>query len=235
MHNDRIMTTKEIADYIRLNEKTVIRMAQNGKLPGSKVGKQWRFRLSDVDVYLQNEIIPASDRDLDLLIRTTENIILLSRLTGKNLMVLNLDVKNGDGVLAELANLAYKNGVTSSERNLLKELKTREKMLSTAINNRVAIPHPRHPSLKLFKRSKIIIARSERGVDYAAPDKKPVRIFFMVCAQNNFIHLRLLAKISKLLHAPDVIDNFMKAKNKDEITRILLEFDKTRLFPKSRD
>ncbi|PIQ90302.1 MAG: MerR family transcriptional regulator, partial [Candidatus Omnitrophica bacterium CG11_big_fil_rev_8_21_14_0_20_41_12] len=37
-----IMTTRELANYIKLNEKTIIRMAQNGKIPGVKVGSQWR-------------------------------------------------------------------------------------------------------------------------------------------------------------------------------------------------
>ena len=108
-------------------------------------------------------------------------------------------------------------------------------MLSTAIGSGVALPHPRHPSPKLCRESKIIIARSKTGIDYGAPDKKPVRIFFMICAQNEFTHLRLLAKISRLLHTSEVIDNFMKAKNKDEIIRLLLEFDRTRLSPKSED
>lgn len=233
MRSDRIMTTREIAGYIRLNEKTVIRMAQSGKLPANKIGKQWRFRLSDVDAHLQNEIVAASDRNLDLLVRTAENVIPLSRLTDRALIELDPDVKTVDGVLAGLAHLAYENGLTPSEKKLFEELRAREKMLSTAIGNGVAVPHPRHPSPKLFRESKIVIARLKTGIDYAAADKKPVRVFFMVCAQNEFIHLRLLAKISKLHHTPEVTANFLKAKNKDEIIRLLLEFDNTRLFPKN--
>lgn len=35
MRNDNVMTTRELAEYIKLNEKTVIKMAQSGKIPGS--------------------------------------------------------------------------------------------------------------------------------------------------------------------------------------------------------
>lgn len=38
MPNDDIMTTKELADYLRIAEKTAYRFASEGKLPGFKVG-----------------------------------------------------------------------------------------------------------------------------------------------------------------------------------------------------
>jgi excisionase family DNA binding protein len=38
-----IMTVKEVADFLRLKEATVCRLASEGKLPGVKVGKSWRF------------------------------------------------------------------------------------------------------------------------------------------------------------------------------------------------
>jgi len=39
----QIMTVKEVADFLRLKEATVCRLAAEGKLPGVKVGKSWRF------------------------------------------------------------------------------------------------------------------------------------------------------------------------------------------------
>ncbi len=38
-----IMTVKEVAGFLRLKEATVCRLASEGKLPGVKVGKSWRF------------------------------------------------------------------------------------------------------------------------------------------------------------------------------------------------
>jgi excisionase family DNA binding protein len=40
----QIMTVKEVADFLRLKEATVCRLASEGKLPGVKVGKSWRFQ-----------------------------------------------------------------------------------------------------------------------------------------------------------------------------------------------
>lgn len=49
---DALMTIDEVAFYLRLSKDTVYRMVQKGRIPASKVGMQWRFRRSDVDLWL---------------------------------------------------------------------------------------------------------------------------------------------------------------------------------------
>ncbi len=43
-----IMTIREVAEYLRLTEKTAYRFALEGKIPGFKVGAAWRFRREDI-------------------------------------------------------------------------------------------------------------------------------------------------------------------------------------------
>ncbi len=45
---DEILTLKEVADYLKLAEKTAYRLAAEGKLPGFKVGGSWRFQREDI-------------------------------------------------------------------------------------------------------------------------------------------------------------------------------------------
>jgi excisionase family DNA binding protein len=52
-HMDKLMTLEEVADYLRLSNDTVYRMANTGTIPASKVGNQWRFRKEDVDAWLE--------------------------------------------------------------------------------------------------------------------------------------------------------------------------------------
>ena len=229
MVTNPIMTTRELAAYIKLNEKTVIRMAQTKKIPGVKIGNQWRFHLASIDRYLQTDLMESSDNDLDLIIKTKESAIPLSRLTEDSFIEMNSLAKSQEETLIELSEMAYRGGLTSSKKTLFKELGQREKMLSTAIGSGIAFPHPRHPSTKLFKEPKIIIVRSKKGVQYDAPDSRPVNIFFMPCAPNEFVHIRLLAKISKFLHFSGGIDKFMNAKSKEQIMRLLLKFDRKHL------
>ncbi len=50
---EKLMTLEEVADYLRLSNDTVYRMANTGTIPASKVGNQWRFRREDVDAWLE--------------------------------------------------------------------------------------------------------------------------------------------------------------------------------------
>ena len=47
-----VMTVKEVAEYLRVNQRTVYRLAVDRKLPGFKVGATWRFKRTDIDVWI---------------------------------------------------------------------------------------------------------------------------------------------------------------------------------------
>ena len=49
---DEILTLPEVAQLLKVAEKTVYTMAQKGELPAFKVGGQWRFRRTDLDAWI---------------------------------------------------------------------------------------------------------------------------------------------------------------------------------------
>ena len=52
---DEILTLKEVAEYLKLAEKTAYRLAADGKLPGFKVGGSWRFKREDVQRWIEEQ------------------------------------------------------------------------------------------------------------------------------------------------------------------------------------
>jgi len=50
---DQIMTVKDVADYLKLNERTVYRMATAGKIPAFKVGGSWRFKQIELEKWIK--------------------------------------------------------------------------------------------------------------------------------------------------------------------------------------
>jgi excisionase family DNA binding protein len=52
---DAILTLKEVAAYLKLAERTVYLYAQNGKIPGIKIGSAWRFRRVEIDAWLDEQ------------------------------------------------------------------------------------------------------------------------------------------------------------------------------------
>ena len=45
MKEEEILTLKQVAQYLKVDEKTIYRLLEKGEIPAFKVGNQWRFRL----------------------------------------------------------------------------------------------------------------------------------------------------------------------------------------------
>lgn len=52
---DQILTLKEVADYLKLAEKTAYKLAAAGQLPGFKVGGSWRFKQTDIEQWIEDQ------------------------------------------------------------------------------------------------------------------------------------------------------------------------------------
>src|ERR1035437_8577739 len=101
-----IMTLNEVADYLRLSEKTVSRMAQEGQIPAQKFARQWRFQRPSIASWMANRATtPADEQQLPPEATglppalTVANIITPARIN------LNLTAPDKNGVLRELCAL----------------------------------------------------------------------------------------------------------------------------------
>jgi excisionase family DNA binding protein len=63
MQNE-LLDVQEVAARLRVNPRTVLRMADRGELLGIKVARRWRFRSSDLDTYLQSYQPGSSEESL---------------------------------------------------------------------------------------------------------------------------------------------------------------------------
>tara|TARA_R110000765_G_scaffold278169_2_gene375988 strand:- start:707 stop:889 length:183 start_codon:yes stop_codon:yes gene_type:complete len=52
---EEILTLREVAEYLKLTEKTAYRLAAEGKLPGFKVGGSWRFKRIDLEAWIEKQ------------------------------------------------------------------------------------------------------------------------------------------------------------------------------------
>jgi excisionase family DNA binding protein len=53
--NEEILTLQELAELLKLSERTIYNYAQRGVIPGIKIGAAWRFRKGDVDQWLEEQ------------------------------------------------------------------------------------------------------------------------------------------------------------------------------------
>ncbi len=52
-----ILTLEEVADYLRLKPQTIYKWAQERRIPAVKLGKEWRFRRSILDRWLDEQLL----------------------------------------------------------------------------------------------------------------------------------------------------------------------------------
>lgn len=100
----------------------------------------------------------------------------------------------------------------------------REKLGSTGIQDGVAIPHGK---IKHLENTVIVFGRSLEGIDFQAHDSKPTHLFFVLLAPESAtsIHLKLLARLSKMLKSPDLRGELLQAKDAETIYQTLCRED----------
>jgi nitrogen PTS system EIIA component len=107
---------------------------------------------------------------------------------------------------------------------VLEVLSEREKLASTGIGEGVAIPHGKMPGLD---RLYAVFGVSRQGLDFASIDKRPTHLFFALVAPENSagVHLKALARVSRLFRNPELRDAILKASGSAEIYRLISEED----------
>lgn len=226
-----ILTLKELADYLRVHERTILRMLKAGQLQGVKIGGQWRFNGSQIDQVFFPEK-PVTSPDAVLLSDLTANRppSPLSRLVKDDRILLDLTATDVTGALHELSEPFAQKTLLLDIQDMRNRLESREKLLSTGIGRGIAIPHPRDPIPTLREPAVIIIGRSTKGVAFKAIDGKPVYLFFMLCCQNIELHLHFMGSLAKLLQEPEFVEACRNAKTPAEITRPLMETEARQLL-----
>lgn len=115
------------------------------------------------------------------------------------------------GVIEELVGLLPESADPAMREQILKAVLHREQQMSTGIGEGVAIPH----GTAAIGTDLIIAAglATEPGVDFAAIDKKPARIFFLLIAkpEQRATHLQALARIARLMKSENTYDRLLAA------------------------
>ena len=135
------------------------------------------------------------------------------------------DIASADkkGVLEELsAPVARLAGIPHDE--LVRVLLDRERLGSTGIGGGIGIPHGK---LKNIDSLVLGFGLSRRGVSFDSIDGKPTHIFFLLVTPENStgLHLKLLARISRILKNEPFKAKLMAAESANDIYAIIAEED----------
>jgi PTS system nitrogen regulatory IIA component len=142
----------------------------------------------------------------------------------KRMIISQLTSTNKTGVLRELVRVLAQVEKEVDEERMLEILLERESLGSTGIGEGVAIPHGKSEDVKKLLAS---FGRSLPGVDFQSMDGKPAHLFFLLVAPENSagIHLKALARISRLMKDQNFRKRLMEANSAEEIYSLFSEGD----------
>jgi len=141
----------------------------------------------------------------------------------KEAILADLKAQNKKGILEELV-VPVTEIAQVNQEDLVKVLLEREHLGSTGIGGGIGIPHGKMKDLESLV---LGFGLSRKGVDFESLDGKPAHIFFLLVTPENStgLHLKLLARISRILKNETFKDRLLGASDRDEILDIIKEED----------
>jgi PTS system nitrogen regulatory IIA component len=142
----------------------------------------------------------------------------------KRFIVPNLAARGKKEVLRELVRVVAQVEKQVDEERMVEILLERETLGSTGIGEGVAIPHGKSKTVKKLLAS---FGRSVSGMDFQSMDGKPTHLFFLLVAPEDSagIHLKALARVSRLMKDASFRKRLMEAETGDEMHAIFAEGD----------
>ena len=143
----------------------------------------------------------------------------------KDCIIPELRSQNKREVLEELTGALLNCKENLDKEALVEVLLERERLGSTGIGDGIAIPHGKIQDLDELVLS---FGRSTEGIEFDSMDGRPTHLFFLLIAPENSagIHLRALAKISRLLKSGQFRQRLLEAENSEALFQVIQEEDK---------
>lgn len=96
-----------------------------------------------------------------------------------------------------IAGMSFPSGI--SNEVIFNAVCSRERIMSTAVGNGVALPHARIPVIRENEDQRVCVIYPKNPVSMNAPDERKVSVMFMILTQNQQTHLDVLSKLVTLL------------------------------------
>jgi len=215
----RTFTSEELTDYLHLAPGDVERLMRESDLPHVLRGGRAVFQRSEIDGWASRRILGLPGKGLDVYheksARGTREIFpggaLIPELLRPEYIDLALASRTRASAMRDMVTLAEGTGRVLDARELLKSVGEREALCSTALPGGLALLHARFHTEYRFEGSFVVVGRTVQAVPFGAPDGRPTQLFFLICCQDDRIHLHTLARLCLLALKTDVVTQLFGA------------------------
>lgn len=225
---EHLMTVRELAEYMQLADRSILKLATEGQIPGTQIEGQWRFKRTLVDEWLEERMGGGSSDDeanVDVDKIPDGNSLPLAELMDESSVIYDLRGRDRAKVIEEMAQRAFEKGLVTDKPWFVGALVERESIAPTAIEGGIAFLHTRQRNSKKIARPFVLMGRSQRGVDFEAADGKPTFLVFLLGLKYDRVHLPILGRLARVLRAEDLATKLRAAPTAQRMSALLLQAD----------
>jgi PTS system nitrogen regulatory IIA component len=211
---------EQLAAYLHFTPDQIQKLIKRGELPGRKVQGQWRFSESEIHHWLENRIGMSSPEELEEVERwfersapDEESPVVLADLLSVDAIAIPLKSRTSTAVIRDMCHLAANTGKLWDESAMAQAVQAREQLLSTALENGVALLHPRRPQPNLLAESFLAMGIALSPLPFGNRSGRQTDLFFLIGAENDRIHLRIQARLGRLISDPNLLEQLRHAES----------------------
>lgn len=220
-----------LAAYLHLSPDQVRKMAERGKLPARRVGGKWRFARIEIHQWFEARIGLSDEQELGEVEKVLSKhqpgeVSIASMLSIENVYV-PLLARTKSSVIKQMCDQTAKTGKLWDPSKMETAIRNREELHPTALGNGIALMHPRRPMPSIMGDPFLALGVTSSGIPFGGPRGCLTDIFFLIGSVEESEHLSVLARISRLLQQPDLLENIRDAGDASSTWHIIKEFDES--------
>lgn len=200
-----------LAAYLHLDPQKVMRMADRGKIPGRKIGGRWVFSGPEIHHWLEERIGASDDQELaevEDVLRTKSDAPKPSPLVEMlpiEAIAIPLAARTRNSVITAMCDQAAQTGLLWDPEQMAEAVRDREEMHPTALENGVALLHPRRPMPGILGEAFLALGRVDAGIPFGGSRGVLTDIFFLILSADDRGHLNTLARLSRMITDMDFL------------------------------
>jgi PTS system nitrogen regulatory IIA component len=227
--------TETLSAYLHLSAGQVAKLAERGKLPGRKVAGDWRFSRPEIHHWLEERIGLSDEEELleveglldDAAPANEADRLSLAQLLPLEAIEFPLPARTRNSVINSMVELAARTGWLWDPQKMAEAVRSREDMHPTALESGVALMHPRRPMPSILGQPLLALGRTERGIPFGGSRGVLTDTFFLICSTDDRGHLLALARLSRLIAAPEFLGQLRAAPDALTIRQCILEAEQS--------
>ncbi len=207
---DEDLDLEGLAAFLHLTPAQVGRLADRGKLPGRKVAGQWRFSPAEIHHWMEDRIGLSGEEELvevegvlDRASPADEEVPRIAELLPVEAIAVPLQARTRNSVINEMVDVAARTGWLWDPAKMAEAVRAREEMHPTALETGVALLHPRRPMAGILGQAFLALGRTASGIPFGGGRGTLTDLFFLILSVEDRGHLRVLARLSRLINDAD--------------------------------